>query len=136
VWYPTRADELIILIEEHSWHLANTLDTPTYYYRNSMGSSVLDITLATPAVAREVSNWAVDKENPTGSDHKVILFQISRLHPDTDHETTKPCLNRHKTNWDTFSSTLQKLSTNNYPLWSSAHMNPTIHQLDNCVSIL
>jgi hypothetical protein len=56
VRYPTRADELITLIEEHGWHLANTLDTPTYHYRNSMGSSVLDLMLAAPAVAREVSN--------------------------------------------------------------------------------
>jgi hypothetical protein len=136
VRYPTRADELIILIEEHGWHLANTPDTPTYHYRNGMGSSVLDLTLAAPVVAREVSNWAVDEENPSRSNHEVVLFQISMLHPDTDHETTEPCLNWCKTNWDTFSSTLQKLSTNNYPLWSSMHMNPTIHQLDNWESLL
>jgi hypothetical protein len=44
------------LIEEHGWHLANTADTPTYHYRKGTGSSVLDLTLAAPAVAREVSN--------------------------------------------------------------------------------
>jgi hypothetical protein len=116
VRYPTRANKLITLIEEHGWHLANTPDTPTYHYRKGTGSSVLDLTLATPAVAREVSNWAVHEENPTGSDHEVILFQISILHPNAEHEITKPCLNWHKTNWDTFSSTLQQLSTNIYPL--------------------
>jgi exonuclease III len=136
VRYPTRADELVTLIEEHGWHLANTPDTPTYHYRKGTGSSVLDLMLATPAVAREVSNWAVDEENPTGSDHEVVLFQICILHPDTDHETTEPHLNWRKTNWDTFLSTLRKLSTNNYPLWSSAHANPTIHQLDNWASLL
>jgi hypothetical protein len=54
--------------------------------------------LTTPAVAREVSNWAVDEENPTGSDHEVVLFQISMLHPHTEHETTEPHLNWRKTN--------------------------------------
>jgi hypothetical protein len=92
--------------------------------------------LAAPAVAREVSNWAVDEENPTGSDHEVVLFQISMLHPEAEHETPKPRLNWCKTNWDAFTSTLQKLSTNNYPLWSSAHANPTVHQLDNWRSLL
>jgi hypothetical protein len=106
VQYPTRVDELITLIEEHGWHLANTLDTPTYHYRKGTGSSVLDLMFAAQAVAREVSNWAVDEENPTSSDHKVVLFQISMLYPDTEHKTTEPCLNWCKTNWDTFSSTL------------------------------
>jgi hypothetical protein len=96
----------------------------------------MDLMLATPVVAREVSNWAVDEENPTGSDHEVILFQISMLHPDTEHKTTEPHLNWCKTNWDTFSSTLRNLSTNKYPLWSSACADPTIRQLDNWASLL
>jgi hypothetical protein len=136
VRYPTRADELIILIEEHGWHLANTPDTPTYHYRNGIGSSVLDLMRAAPAVAMEVSNWAVDEENPTSSDHEVVLFQISMLHPDTEHETPQPRLNWRKTNWDAFTSTLQNLSTDNYSLWSSARANPTIRQLDNWTSLL
>jgi hypothetical protein len=136
VRYPTRADELITLIEDHGWHLTNTLDTPTYHYRNRTGSLVLDLMLTTPVVAREVSNWAVDKENPTGSNHEVILFQISILYPDTEYKTPKPHLNWHKTNGDVFTSTLQKLSTNNYPLWSSIYANPTVCQLNNWASLL
>jgi hypothetical protein len=93
VRYPTRADELIILIEEHGWHLANTLDTPTYHFRNRTGSSVLDLTLTAPAVARDVCNRAVYEENPTSSDQEVVLFQISMLHPDREHEIPKPYLN-------------------------------------------
>jgi hypothetical protein len=58
------------------------------------------------------------------------------LHPDAEYETPKPHLNWRKTNWDTFTSTLEKLSTNNYPLWSSAHGNPTVYQLDNWASLL
>jgi hypothetical protein len=56
VMYPIRANELIMLIEDHRWHLVNILDTPTYSFRKGIGSSVLDLTIATPSVAREVSN--------------------------------------------------------------------------------
>jgi hypothetical protein len=87
-------------------------------------------------VAREVSEWAVDKGNPNCSNHEVVLFQISILYSDTEYNIPKPYLNWHKTNWDTILSTIQKLSTNNYPLWSSMCINPTICQLDNWASLL
>jgi hypothetical protein len=95
---PIRANELIMLIEEHGWHLVNIPDTPTHSFRKGTGSSVLDLTIATPSVAREVSNWAIDKENPTSSDHEVVIFQITSLHPDTDFTSPEPCLNWKKTN--------------------------------------
>jgi hypothetical protein len=80
----TRADELVVLIEEHGWHLVNVPDVPTHHYRKGMGSSVLDLTIAAPAVAREVTNWAIDEDNARGSDHEVIRFQIESLHPDVE----------------------------------------------------
>jgi hypothetical protein len=92
--------------------------------------------IAAPSVAREVSNWAIDEENPTGSDHKVVTFQITSLHPDVDFTSPKPHLNWKKTNWDTFTSILQNLSTIKYPLWSSLHENPTQHNLDGWATLL
>jgi hypothetical protein len=71
---------------------------------------VLDLTIASPAVAREVTNWAVDDEHTTGSDHEVIRFQITSLHPDTEVSKGTPRLNWKKTNWDTFVTTLQTLT--------------------------
>jgi hypothetical protein len=68
----TCANELTALIEDESWHLINAPDITTYHYWNGTGSSVLDLTIALPAVAREATNWAMDNENPTGSDHEVI----------------------------------------------------------------
>jgi hypothetical protein len=52
---PARADELVELIEDHQWQLVNVPDVPTHHYRNGTGSSVLDLTLAAPSMAREVS---------------------------------------------------------------------------------
>jgi hypothetical protein len=136
VRHPTRADELIMLIEEQGWHLVNVPDTPTHSFRKGTGSSVLDLTIAAPSVAREVSNWAIDEENQTGSDHEVVTFQITSLHPDADFMSPEPHLNWKKTDWDTFTSTLQNLSTKKHPLWSSLHENPTQHNLDEWATLL
>jgi hypothetical protein len=72
VRHNTYTDELTALIEDEGWHLINAPDIATYYYQNGIGSSVLDLTIALPGVAREVTNWAMDDENPTGSDYEVI----------------------------------------------------------------
>jgi hypothetical protein len=72
--------------------------------------------IAALSVAREVSNWAIDEENPTSSDHEVVTFQITSLHPNADFTSPEPRLNWKKTNWDTFTSTLQNLSTEKHPL--------------------
>jgi hypothetical protein len=105
-----------MLIEEHRWHLVNVPDTPKHSFRKGIGSSVLDLMIATPSVAKEVSNWAINEENPTGSDYEVIIFQITSLYPNMDFTSPEPYLNWKKTNWDTFTSTLQNLSTERYPL--------------------
>jgi hypothetical protein len=129
-------DELVMLIEEHGWHLVTVPDTPTHSFRKGTRSSVLDLTIATLLVAREVSNWAVDEENLTGSDHEVITLQITSLHLDVDFTSPERCLNWKKTNWDTFTSMLQNLSTEKYPLWSSLCENPTRHNLDEWATLL
>ena len=41
------------------------------------GGSVVDLTFATPAVARNVTNWRVEKEVETLSDHRYIRFEVS-----------------------------------------------------------
>jgi hypothetical protein len=49
-----------------------------------MGSSVLDLMITAPAVAREVMNWAIEEDNTMGSDHEVICFQIGSLYLDIE----------------------------------------------------
>jgi hypothetical protein len=134
--HSTRADELAALIENEGWHLINALDIATYHYRNGTGSSVLDLTIASPAVAREVTNWAMDDENPIGSDHEVIRFQITSLHPDAEFSTGNPKLNRRKTNWETFVTTLQTLTDTTSTRWTPLSQNPTPENLDEWANIL
>lgn len=45
------------------------------------GESVVDITLASPAVARRVGQWKVDEETFSFSDHKYIRFELRDPHP-------------------------------------------------------
>jgi hypothetical protein len=93
VYTPRRAQELTTLIEEQNWRLVNIPDIPTYYYRNGKGSSVLDLMLAMPHMAEEITNWVIDDKQATRSDHEVIWFQVISLHPDVEVTPHKPCLN-------------------------------------------
>jgi hypothetical protein len=132
----THADELAILIEDEGWYLINVPDVAMYHYCNSTGSSVLDLTIASPAMAREVMDWAVDNDNPTGSNHEVITFQIILLHPDMDITTSPPRLNWKKTDWDTFAKTLQTLMAATSSRWTPLSQNPTPENLDEWANIL
>jgi hypothetical protein len=87
-------------------------------------------------VAREVMNWAIDEENAMGSDHEVIRFQIESLHPDIDHAPARKHLNWKKTNWDTFTSTLQTLSEATHPRWTSLDKDPTQENVDEWANML
>jgi hypothetical protein len=89
----THADEIVTLIEDHGWYLVNVPDTPTYHYRNGTGSSVIDLMIAAPAVAREVIDWAIDEDYLTGSDHEVVRFNVVTLHPDAKYTHGRPHLN-------------------------------------------
>jgi hypothetical protein len=71
---PKQGDELVTLIENRDWVLVSVPDEAMYHFKNGMGSSVLDLTLASPAMSEEVVNWALDTDQATGSDHKVIRF--------------------------------------------------------------
>jgi hypothetical protein len=126
----THTDELTALIENEGWHLINAPDIAIYHYRNGTGSSVLHLTIASPVVAREVTKWAMDNENPAGSDHEVIRFQITSLYPDAEFSTGNPRLNWRKTNWETFVTTLQTLTDATSTHWTPLSQNPTPENLD------
>lgn len=45
------------------------------------GESVVNVTLASPIMARRISKWRVDEETFTFSDHRYIRFEVRDLHP-------------------------------------------------------
>jgi hypothetical protein len=101
-----------------------------------MGSSALDLTIAAPAVAREVTNWASDEDNAMGSDHEVICFQIESLHPDVERTPTRKRLNWKNTDWKTFRTTLQNLAKSSQTHCTNLCQNPTHKNLDEWAHML
>jgi hypothetical protein len=91
--YHAHADEIVILIEDHGWYLVNVPHISTYHYCNGMASSVIDLMIAVLAVAREVTDWAIDEDYPTSSNHEVVQFNIITLYPDAEYTHACPCLN-------------------------------------------
>jgi hypothetical protein len=97
---------------------------------------VIDLTIAVPAVAREITDWAIDEDYLTGSDHEVVPFNIVTLYPDAKYTHTHACLNWHKKDWDTFASTLQTLLDATKGCWSLLQQDPTPEHLNEWATIL
>ncbi|KAJ0169641.1 hypothetical protein K1T71_014826 [Dendrolimus kikuchii] len=57
------------------------------------GGSIVDLTLASPAIARRVANWRVLEGVKTLSDHRYIRFSVSPRNPDPRAEELPPTEN-------------------------------------------
>jgi hypothetical protein len=133
---PRRAEALVLLIEEQGWHLLNIPDIPTYWYKNGQGTSVLDLTLASPIMPWEATNWAVDDAQGTGSDHEVIHFEVMMTIPNPTIATPQSRLNWSRTEWDSFSDTLHSLSTSTQSEWECLRLDPTLPHLGKWAEML
>lgn len=91
--------------------LLNVGNTPTFV--NKIREEVIDISLASPIVERDVRKWEVSPE-VTLSDHRWITFEIA-----SDNEPPKKFRNPRKTNWEQYSNLLQE-SLNFVPTASSS----------------
>src|SRR6266705_2893381 len=108
---PKRADNIITWTDAHNLQLLNEEDIPTYNYRNGTGTSVLDLTFATPTSTESITSWAVDDEATTGSDHEVIRFEhtIATLEDTVPHPACQQ-FNFRKADWNHFSTSLSNLA--------------------------
>lgn len=80
--------------------ILNVGNIPTFI--NRVREEVIDMTLATPRMAREVKNWKVSEE-VTFSDHRWITFEI-----DSDHEQPKKFRNPRRTDWTKYENILNE----------------------------
>ena len=114
-----RHETLIEILEEGDYDLINEEDTPTYHYSN--GSSVLDLAFSSPPVTALISNWAIDEDNASGSDHEIIKFEITA---DSDNQVIPPTTERwnwKKADWELFAKTLKETSDATRDVWSQLH---------------
>ena len=129
-----RHQTLIEILEEGDFDLINEEDTPTYHYTN--GSSVLDLAFCTPTITPMISNWAVDEDNPTSSDHELIRFEISS---DSDEQILPPTTERwnwKKADWDAFSKTLKETSDATEGIWTQLHAHGGETNLESSANYL
>ena len=125
------------LIDSQSLQLVNEPDEPTYHYRNRTGTSVLDLTIATGRLARAITNWLVNPELDTGSDHEVIQFTIV-----SDNIKMAPLptyTNRYnwkKADWQKFSSKVIELSLGNDTTWKELCNHPSTENLEQAAYLL
>ena len=73
-----RDERLVQTLQKNQFELLNEADAYTYVYKynNKVRTSVLDLTFANENVKPYISNWAVDHEQHTGSNHMLIRFDI------------------------------------------------------------
>ena len=125
MWWNSRAcrslrhETLIQILEEGDYDLINEEDTPTYHYSN--GSSVLDLAFSSPPVTALISNWAIDEDNASGSDHEIIKFEITAESDDQVIPPTTERWNWKKADWESFTKTLKETSDATKGVWSQLH---------------
>src|SRR5437588_5329827 len=114
-----RHETLINILENGDFDLINEEDTPNYH--DSNGSSVLDLTFTSPQITDLLSNWAVDEDNPTSSDHEMIKYEITA---NNDNQVLPPTTERwnwKKADWDSFSKTLKETAEAIKEIWTQLH---------------
>lgn len=100
-----RADDLHAWFEEKGLVLTNTIGDGTFYRPNMKVPSVIDLTLTTADMEKNIHDWQTIE---TGSDHQGILFTVTGQ--DSYFTSTQPEKLRfqtHKADWEKF----EKLST-------------------------
>ena len=131
-----RTENLIPYLEKFSLQFLNEINHPTYHYRIGNDTSVIDLTFTTPHLQDTATNWAIDNEAATGSDHAVIRYQlVSETTLITDHSPST----RHlweKANWETFTKRLQLTTSRHQHIWKMLHDNPSHENLDNSAEYL
>ena len=103
---PIRADAIIELMENNDFELLNVPNQSTYNQRTGRGSSVLDLTFASQTTSARISNWAVDTDSATGSDHELICFTLTSENIPTVAAPTTHRYNWSKADWESFEKQL------------------------------
>ena len=64
------------MVEIKRCSLINTPDLCTYYAHSGSSLSVIDLTFANSKIENAITNWSIDENAVTGSDHEVIRFEL------------------------------------------------------------
>ena len=56
--------------------MINTPDLYTFFAHSGNSSSIIDLTFANSKIENAITNWSIDENEVTGSDHEVIRFEL------------------------------------------------------------
>ena len=92
--------------------MINKPDLCTFYAHSGSSSSVIDLTFANTKIENAITNWSIDENAVTGSDHEVIRFElIASFKNLTTHATALSNKNNcNKADWDKFTKFLDENS--------------------------
>ena len=93
--------------------MIKTPELCTYYAHSGSSSSVFDLTFANSKIENAITNWSIDENAVTGSDHEVIRFElIASFKNLTSHATAlSKKYNCNKADWNKFAKYLDENST-------------------------
>ena len=121
---PIRADTLVELMENSNFELLNAPNQSTYNKRTGRGSSILDLTFASQTTSARISNWAIDTDSATGSDHELICFTLISENIPTVAAPTTHRYNWPKADWKSFEKDLATRGEEDSK-WTDFFLEPT-----------
>ena len=94
--------------------MINTSDLCTFYAHSGSSSSVIDLTFVNSKIENAITNWSIDENAATGSDHEVIRFELiaSFKNLPTHATALSNKYNCNKADWDKIAKFLDENSIN------------------------
>jgi hypothetical protein len=97
---------------------------------------VLDLAFSMVAVTPLISNWAIDEENPTTSDHEVIHFDNTSDGEKYMLPLSNEKWNWKKADWEGFSKYLKERTEISREVWITLHQECNLRNLDASTTYL
>src|SRR5690606_38081446 len=122
---------------ENDFNLLNEQNAFTHFPSNGNTLSVLDLTFATPDLCDTISNWCIDPEADTGSDHVAIRFEITTFNTPSVPDPRSQRYNWKNADWENVTKYLQEYTKVHNDRWKLLIAYSHHHQnLDTAAELL
>jgi hypothetical protein len=129
-----RATVLIEWLNKFNCELINISDEYTFTRDNS--NSVLDLTFATVDLASKITNWSINDDAETDSNHEIIEFSINIENIETMNNLMTRKFNTQKANWNKFSQYFKNNHSSIKDRMTSLLINSTSNNLNEKTKLL
>ena len=104
--------------------------------QNRTSTSVIDLTFATPHMINKITDWSINENASTGSDHEVIEFSIICKNIETVDNSMNDVYNVDKADWKKFEKYLKSMYDSNIISMQKLIENFTSINLKNEIILL